>query len=66
MGASFGSGERVDDTGAGQSEQSSPSLAWAGGLCHAVWEDNRRGTSDVFYAQRNCPDAGPGKQKKDR
>jgi hypothetical protein len=66
-GETFGASERVDDTGAGQSEQSRPSLAWAGGTCHAVWEDNRGGTSDVFYAQRACPAAASaGKPKKNR
>jgi hypothetical protein len=66
-GETFAASERVDDTGSGQSEQSRPSLAWAGGVCHTVWEDNRGGTSDVFYAQRPCPAAtGAGKPKQNR
>ncbi len=65
-GASFAPSERVDDTGAGQSEQSRPSLAWGDGLCHAVWQDDRRGTSDVFYARRPCPGPSRGKHAKNR
>jgi hypothetical protein len=64
-GTTFAAAERVDDTGAGQSEQSKPSLALDAGTCHVVWEDNRRGNSDVFYAQRPCPEP-PGKPKKNR
>ena len=68
-GASFEASERVDDTGSGRSEQSRPRLAWHGGVCHVVWEDDRRGTADVFYARRACPATGmssPGKEKKSR
>ena len=54
-GTSFAAAERVDDTGAGQSEQSRPSLAWSDGWCHVAWEDNRRGTGDVFTGRRSCP-----------
>jgi hypothetical protein len=64
-GATFAASERVDDTGAGQSEQSKPSLALDSDTCHVVWEDNRRGNSDVFYAQRPCP-LPAGKPKKNR
>lgn len=54
-GTSFARSERVDDTGTGQSEQSRPHLAWGAGRCYAVWEDNRNGTSDIFFARRSCP-----------
>jgi hypothetical protein len=54
-GTSFAPSERVDNTGAGASEQSSPQLAWAKDTCYVVWEDNRNGTSDVFLGRRNCP-----------
>jgi hypothetical protein len=57
-GATFAVSERVDDTGAGHSEQSRPHLAWSGGLCHVAWEDDRHGTSDVFVARRACPAGG--------
>ena len=51
----FAAAERVDDTGAGQSEQSRPSLAWSEGWCYVAWEDNRSGTGDVFTGRRSCP-----------
>ena len=54
-GATFGPDERVDDTGAGHSEQSRPSMAWFDGRCYVAWEDNRRGTGQVFLARRDCP-----------
>ena len=57
-GASFGPDERVDDTGAGESAQTAPSVAvdTSGGTrCYAVWEDNRLGNSDVFVASRALP-----------
>jgi hypothetical protein len=54
-GASFAPSERVDNTGAGVSEQSRPHLAWAEDTCYVVWEDNRNGTSDVFLGRRKCP-----------
>lgn len=54
-GAGFGPSERVDDTGAGPSEQTRPHLAWAGGFCYAVWEDDRNGTPDVYLGRRSCP-----------
>jgi hypothetical protein len=48
----------VDDTGAGTSEQSRPSLALARRgarrLCYVVWEDDRDGTSAVYLARRSC------------
>src|SRR5947208_5126498 len=60
-GATFAPAERVDDTGAGASEQSRPSLALARRgnrrLCYVVWEDDRNGTSDIYLARRAC--AGP-------
>jgi hypothetical protein len=62
-GATFAASERVDDTGSGRSEQSRPHMAWANGLCHVVWEDNRSGNADVFTARRPCA-APPGKAKK--
>jgi hypothetical protein len=54
-GASFAPSERVDDTGGGQSEQTRPRLAWAGGNCYVVWEDNRLGNSGIFLGRRSCP-----------
>ena len=56
--------ERVDDTGAGHSEQSRPHMAWADGRCHVVWEDNRSGNPDVFTARRPC--LFPAKSKKSK
>jgi hypothetical protein len=57
-GATFAPAERVDDTGAGTSEQSRPSLALARRgarrLCYVVWEDDRDGTSAVYLARRSC------------
>ena len=64
-GATFAASERVDDTGAGHSEQSRPHMAWSAGLCHVVWEDNRSGNPDVFTARRPCgPQPGKGKKPK--
>ncbi|MEO6713562.1 MAG: sialidase family protein, partial [Mycobacteriales bacterium] len=54
-GATFTPAERVDDTGAGQSEQGRPSMAWSDGRCYVAWEDNRRGTGQAFVARRDCP-----------
>jgi hypothetical protein len=51
----FAPAKRVDDTGAGQSEQSRPTMAWSEGWCYVAWEDNRGGTSDVFVGRRGCP-----------
>jgi hypothetical protein len=53
-GVSFGPSERVDDTGAGASEQTRPRLAWASGACYAVWEDDRNGTPDIYLGRRSC------------
>jgi hypothetical protein len=57
-GRSFGDDERVDDTGAGASEQARPSLAIAGAgrrrSCLVVWEDDRNGTAGVYLARRDC------------
>jgi hypothetical protein len=55
-GATFAPAERVDDTGAGASEQSRPVLAIArrGRLCYVAWEDDRNGTSDIYLARRGC------------
>jgi hypothetical protein len=61
-GATFAPSERVDDTGAGHSEQSRPHMAWAEGRCHVVWEDNRSGNADVSAARRPC--LLPAKRKK--
>jgi hypothetical protein len=63
-GATFAPSERVDDTGSGHSEQSRPHMAWAAGLCHVVWEDNRSGNPDVFTARRPCARPGKGKVPK--
>jgi hypothetical protein len=54
-GASFAPSERVDDTGAGQSEQTRPRLAWASGRCYVAWEDNRSGRSGIYLGRRDCP-----------
>jgi hypothetical protein len=54
-GASFGSSERVDDTGSGSSEQTRPQLAWSDDFCYVTWEDNRNGQSDIDLARRKCP-----------
>ncbi len=57
-GATFAPAERVDDTGAGASAQTRPSLAVAGRRarrrCYVAWEDDRDGTSDVWLAHRPC------------
>jgi hypothetical protein len=57
-GATFAPAERVDDTGAGHSEQSRPTLALnrrgSKRRCFVVWEDDRNGTSDVYLARREC------------
>jgi hypothetical protein len=55
-GVTFRPSERVDDTGAGASEQSHPQLAWARGYCYVAWEDDRNGTSDIYAAARRCPE----------
>jgi hypothetical protein len=54
-GASFAPSERVDDTGGGSNEQTRPRLAWSGGKCFVVWEDNRSGASGIFLGRRGCP-----------
>ena len=54
-GSAFAASERVDDTGPGHSEQSRPHLAWSDGRCYVVYEDSRRGTTEVFLARRTCP-----------
>ncbi|HYY05700.1 MAG TPA: sialidase family protein, partial [Candidatus Limnocylindria bacterium] len=57
-GATFAPVERVDDTGAGPSEQSRPSLALARRgtrrVCYVAWEDDRDGTSAIYLARRAC------------
>jgi len=54
-GATFAPAERVDDTGAGGSEQTRPTLALGGRRrCFVVWEDDRSGTADVYLARRSC------------
>jgi hypothetical protein len=56
-GASFAANERVDDTGAGISNQYNPDVAitrFRGQVtCYAVWEDTRDGDSDVYLARRS-------------
>src|SRR4051812_5178568 len=54
-GTTFAGSERVDDTGAGRSEQTRPRLAWAAGACYVAWEDSRDGTSDIYLGRRACP-----------
>jgi hypothetical protein len=58
-GVSFGIDERVDDSGAGPSDQYNPDAAAGryGGAttCYAVWEDTRDGDSDVYFARRVLP-----------
>jgi hypothetical protein len=57
-GATFAAAERVDDTGAGGSEQTRPSLAVTGQgakrRCYVVWEDDRDGRPDVYLGRRAC------------
>jgi hypothetical protein len=57
-GDTFAAAERVDDTGAGTSVQTRPSLALARQgrrlWCYVAWEDDRDGTSDVYLARRDC------------
>ena len=54
-GTTFAASERVDDTGAGSSEQTRPRVAWAAGACYVAWEDSRNGTSDIYLGRRACP-----------
>jgi predicted amidohydrolase len=54
-GAHFAADERVDDTGAGPSAQTAPSVAIDGNRCYVVWEDTRLGNSDIFVASRTVP-----------
>ncbi|HWP64994.1 MAG TPA: hypothetical protein VNO26_03660 [Candidatus Limnocylindria bacterium] len=60
-GSTFGPSERVDDTGAGLSAQTRPSLAVARRgnrrACYVAWEDDRDGDPDVYLARRPCGDA---------
>jgi hypothetical protein len=58
-GSSFAPSERVDDTGAGRSEQTRPRLAWSAGTCYVAWEDDRNGTSDIYVGRRACPAPQP-------
>jgi hypothetical protein len=55
---SFAAAERVDDTGAGASAQSRPTLAVGRygrrTVCWVAWEDDRDGQSDVRVARRDC------------
>ena len=57
-GNTFAAAERVDDTGAGTSEQSRPALALARRgprrLCYVAWQDDRDGTSAIYLARRSC------------
>lgn len=57
-GATWNASERVDDTGAGPSHQSRPSLALAGRgkqqRCLVAWEDDRDGVAAVYLARRAC------------
>ena len=57
-GLSFGTDERVDDTGDGPSDQYRPSLAVDDAdtgrrTLYVVWEDDRNGTFDIFLARRS-------------
>lgn len=55
--------ERVDDTGAGPSNQYRPHLAVSGdgsaARCIVVWEDDRDGTMRVYTAARTCITEAP-------
>jgi len=59
-GDTFGSSERVDDTGSGRSAQTRPALALARHgrrrVCYVVWEDDRDGDPNVYLARRACGD----------
>lgn len=57
-GTTFAPEERVDDTGTGPSGQTAPAVAvdtTGAARCYVVWEDTRRGNSDVFVASRTVP-----------
>jgi hypothetical protein len=58
-GATFAADERVDDTGAGPSNQYNPDVAIARTQgttrCYVVWEDTRDGDSDIYLASRVLP-----------
>ncbi len=57
--ASFGNDERVDDSGAGTSNQYNPDVAITRRrgqtVCYVVWEDTRDGDSDIYLASRALP-----------
>jgi hypothetical protein len=59
-GTTFGTSERVDDTGGGPSAQTRPALATARHgkrrACYVAWEDDRDGQPDVYLARRPCGD----------
>jgi hypothetical protein len=52
-GATFSADERVDDSGAGESEQFSPVTAIGSGRCYAAWSDDRSGDFDIRFASRS-------------
>jgi len=59
-GTSFTPDERVDDTGAGSSNQYRPDLEVdecdvAGRILYVGWEDDRNGLRDIFLARRTLP-----------
>jgi hypothetical protein len=67
-GDSFESDERVDDSGAGQSNQSRPDIAIDdadpnGRTAYVVWEDDRNGVADVFLARRPLDMATPSSNR---
>jgi predicted amidohydrolase len=52
-GTSFGGDERVDDSGAGSSEQFSPAVVAVSGACYVAWSDDRSGDFDIRVARRS-------------
>jgi len=41
----------VDDTGGGPSNQTSPVVTVAGGTLTVLWQDDRDGREQIYYAQ---------------
>jgi len=51
-GTTFSADERVDDSGAGLSEQYGPTTALGSGRCYVAWSDDRSGDADIRFASR--------------
>ena len=50
-GTSWAGNVRVDDTGGGPSNQTSPVVTVAGGTLTVLWQDDRDGREQIYYAQ---------------